>query len=294
MKKFITSVSILIAGVLTLSAQQTITSTDIETIQNANWNWTPAGTNAKGKAYAEAGYAQVNVFGGIQSISVVRYPAKRYKTDIFTSNGKDADVTSALAKKAGATIAINASYFSGELGPVTYVKDEGIECGYAKEIEHYRMRGMLMFSKNGKKMDIATVEPEDYTKATSKYPEAIISGPILMENGKIINYEGKIEKSAWDSFYGVRHPRTIMGYDKKGWFYMIVIDGRSVGNADGTTIAETAAVAKAFGLYEAINLDGGGSSTIWTAETGVINNPCDNKTFDHNGERRVPNIIVAR
>lgn len=293
MKKFITIVSALLIG-SSLSAQQTITSTDIQAIQNANWNWTPAGANSKGKTYAEAGFCQLNIFGGIQSISIVRYPAKRYKTDIFVSNGKDAAGTSALAKKAGATIAINASYFSGELGPVTYVKDEGVECGFVKDIEYYRMRGMLMFSKNGKKMDIATIDPENYSTATSKYPEAIISGPVLMEDGKILNYEGKIEKSSWDSFYGVRHPRTVMGYDKKGWFYMIVIDGRSQGNADGATIAEAAAIANALGLVEAINLDGGGSSTIWTADTGVINHPCDNKTFDHNGERRVPNIIVAR
>jgi len=273
--------------------QQKFSKLDSLRLQYTDWNWVKTGLNSKGKQYAEAGYAQVHLFGGIQSISIVKYPAKKYHTEIFTSNGKDADVTSALAKKANATLAINASYFSAELGPVTYVKDNGIECGFAKEIEHYRMRGMLMFSKNGKKMDIATIEPEDYTQATAKYPEAIISGPNLIEDGKIINYEGKITQSSWDSFYGMRHPRTVMGYDKSGNFYMIVIDGRSAGNADGTTIAETAFIAKCLGLYEAINLDGGGSSTIWTDGTGVINHPCDNKQFDHVGERRVPNIIVA-
>ena len=47
------------------------------------------------------------------------------------------------------------------------------------------------------------------------------------------------------------------------------------------------------GLTEAINLDGGGSTTLWTEKTGVINHPYDNKKFDHVGERTVPNLIVV-
>ena len=47
-------------------------------------------------------------------------------------------------------------------------------------------------------------------------------------------------------------------------------------------------------MTDAINLDGGGSSTLWTDETGVINHPYDNKKWDHAGERRVPNILIAR
>ena len=47
------------------------------------------------------------------------------------------------------------------------------------------------------------------------------------------------------------------------------------------------------GMTEAINLDGGGSSVVWAKETGVINHPYDNKKFDHEGERVVPNLIVA-
>ena len=47
------------------------------------------------------------------------------------------------------------------------------------------------------------------------------------------------------------------------------------------------------GMTEAINLDGGGSTTLWSEETGVINHPYDNKKWDHVGERAVPNLIVA-
>ena len=46
-------------------------------------------------------------------------------------------------------------------------------------------------------------------------------------------------------------------------------------------------------MTQAINLDGGGSTTLWTKKTGVINHPYDNKKFDHEGERTVPNLIVV-
>jgi len=287
-------ISILLLSPLCANAQQQFSKKDSLAIKEAQWNWTPVGFGKGGKSYALAGNARVEMFGGVQHISIIKYNAKKYSTEIFTSNGKEADITSALAKKAGATIAINASYFSGDLMPVTFVKDGGKECGFVKAIEPHRMRGMLMFSKNGKSMDIQTVEPQKYTEATKDYPEAIISGPLLIEEGIVPDYTGKVTESAWESFYGKRHPRTIIGYDKDGYFWMIVIDGRSEGNADGANIAEASMICSCLGLYEAINLDGGGSSTIWSKETGVINHPTDNQTFDNLGERVVPNIIIAK
>ena len=79
-----------------------------------------------------------------------------------------------------------------------------------------------------------------------------------------------------------------------GTVVMAVIDGRFKGEADGATIAETAYIARQLGLVDALNLDGGGSSTLWTAQEGILNHPYDNKRFDHEGERGVPNCIVIR
>ena len=49
---------------------------------------------------------------------------------------------------------------------------------------------------------------------------------------------------------------------------MAVIDGRAKGQAAGATIAETAYIARLLGLTDALNLDGGGSSALWTAQEG--------------------------
>ena len=58
------------------------------------------------------------------------------------------------------------------------------------------------------------------------------------------------------------------------------------------------------GCRNAVNLDGGGSSTLWLSPAsgdsvpknqigGVINHPSDNGKFDHKGERRVANSIIV-
>ena len=75
---------------------------------------------------------------------------------------------------------------------------------------------------------------------------------------------------------------------------MELIDGLLKGKVECKTIAETAYIARQLGLVEALNLDGGGSSTLWTAREGVLNHPYDNRRFDHEGERGVPNCIVVR
>jgi len=77
-----------------------------------------------------------------------------------------------------------------------------------------------------------------------------------------------------------RHPRTAAGTSEDGrYLYFVVIDGRQPNHSIGTTTAETAAWIQAFGTHDAINLDGGGSSTLVIEEGGkgkVMNRPIHN------------------
>ena len=91
-----------------------------------------------------------------------------------------------------------------------------------------------------------------------------------------------------------RHPRTAIGTNNKGEVFLVVVDGRSAGNAEGVTIAELTKICEWLGMSNAINLDGGSSSTMWSANNGVVNYPCRNKMFDHEGERRVSSIIAVK
>lgn len=257
--------------------------TDAETFAAADWHWQPI---AKG---AEAGYAQLNLFdGSTQFISVIRYKAKRFRTDFVDAPAALSDSTEALAKKNGALAAINGSYFNMKtLVPTTFVKDAGRQVGSTDESELFRVDGVVYL--RGRKVKIARSESVDYPMVTRRNKEALSAGPVLL-------LDGQEAREEWPStgFYKKRHPRTLIGITGNGWVYLIVIDGRFPGQGIGATIHETAMIAQMFGLKDALNLDGGGSSTLWTEPTGVLSHPYDNKRFDPYGQRVVPNIVIIK
>ncbi len=59
------------------------------------------------------------------------------------------------------------------------------------------------------------------------------------------------------------HPRSALGVTRDGrYLILMVIDGRQEGYSEGTTTAETAEWIRKLGAYNALNLDGGGSTTL--------------------------------
>ena len=70
-------------------------------------------------------------------------------------------------------------------------------------------------------------------------------------------------------------PRTAMGLNKdRSEFYLVTVDGRSTASV-GMTCAQLAVLMKSIGAYTAINLDGGGSTQMYIAGRGTINQPSD-------------------
>ena len=87
----------------------------------------------------------------------------------------------------------------------------------------------------------------------------------------------------------IAHPRTAVGIDADGRRLLIlVVDGRSSASR-GYTMVELADMMTALGAENAINLDGGGSSTMYTrtgtGAMGIVNEPSDGS------ERLVPNAL---
>lgn len=68
-----------------------------------------------------------------------------------------------------------------------------------------------------------------------------------------------------------RHPRTIAGVDYFGRLMLVTIDGRQRRSV-GATLVETARVARALGMRDAVNLDGGGSTTM-AVRGRLVNHP---------------------
>lgn len=92
-----------------------------------------------------------------------------------------------------------------------------------------------------------------------KVRQAVGGGPTLISRGRSAiraNAEGFN-----DAFSEKRHPRTAVGLTANGDLWFVTIDGRQK-ISDGATLAETAQVLRGLGCTEAINLDGGGSTTL--------------------------------
>ncbi len=258
------------------------TPADSAAFAAAQWRTTDLGAGAR------CSYAQIDMFDSRQSVSVVSYPRRAFATRIVHLDRR-AKATSELGRDAGAVAAVNGSYFNVKtLEPVTFVMLDKKVVGSTADEELFRTNGMLAFKdKRGRRMDIFFCDTTGYDRVVRRYRSAIAAGPVLVEDGRVPEYDSPA------SFYTGRHPRTLIGCRANGEVVMVVIDGRFKGKGEGTSIAETAFIARQLRLVDAINLDGGGSATLWTAQEGVLNHPYDNRRFDHEGEREVPNCIVA-
>jgi len=102
----------------------------------------------------------------------------------------------------------------------------------------------------------------------------VIAGGVgLVRNGKV-----KITAKAdgHDSVNMIlrRHPRTLLGVTKNGSLILATIDGRQPGITVGANFHEAAQFMRWLGARQAINLDGGGSTTMVVGDK-VVNHPSD-------------------
>ncbi|GAA0123046.1 phosphodiester glycosidase family protein [Clostridium faecium] len=111
-----------------------------------------------------------------------------------------------------------------------------------------------------------------------KAKEAVSFGPALIVDGQKAITTG-------DGGWGIA-PRTAIGQRKDGAIILLVIDGRQA-NSIGATLKEVQDVLYEYGAYNASNLDGGSSSTMYY-KGEVINSPSDSL-----GERAVPSAIYV-
>ena len=112
-------------------------------------------------------------------------------------------------------------------------------------------------------------------------------GPRLLINGAkpptYVGFEG-----FGSDFVNTRHPRTAVGFNQDSTkVFFVVVDGRQSNLSVGMTIDEVANLILSVGAYNAVNLDGGGSSTM------AIHNQVVNSPSDPGGERSVANALFA-
>lgn len=131
------------------------------------------------------------------------------------------------------------------------------------------------------------LSPVETEQADSwKQADSIVGGgPQLIKQGRveITNAAEKI----LPSFVIDYHPRTAIAKLKSGQILLVTVDGRQPGESVGMSLTMLADLLLEFGAVEAINLDGGGSTTM------VIKNKLVNKPSDATGERPVSDAILV-
>jgi len=154
-------------------------------------------------------------------------------------------------------------------------------CGSAREWVLANLRAGSFVRLNSK-LELVESEMTDSWKRASFI---VGGGPQLIKGGRVaITFEA--EKVA-PKFVSERHPRTAIARLRNGRMLVATVDGRQPGVSAGMSLPELADLLLEFGASEAINLDGGGSTTM------VVNGQLVNKPSDQTGERPVSDAILV-
>lgn len=122
------------------------------------------------------------------------------------------------------------------------------------------------------------------TPQETSVEDAVTGVPQLIKDGKIdITWE---KEKASRSFVETRHPRTAVSLLKDGKFLMITVDGRSK-SSGGIGLRDLAEYLLSLGATDALNLDGGGSTTMFL-DGKIVNQPSDKE-----GERKVSDTLLV-
>jgi exopolysaccharide biosynthesis protein len=271
------------------------TKADSVTVADAKWETSPL---QKGMTYFHLQFK--NLYGGPQNICMIEISPRSYKFG-FKDNGGMAE-TSVKATEAGAVAATNGTFFDMKKGnSVAYLQIDGnIIDTTEKGIINPLMTGAVKIV-NGKISVIDwSPEIEKNFRAIAKNAAAKNHMPCRLRHTSVMASLPRLLKKGYEcpvppvleGFVYKKHPRTAV-FTKKGKVYLLVVDGRAKGNAEGMTIQELQHFLRVYGAFDAMNMDGGGSSTIWYRGNGVLNMPSDNDKFDHAGERKVSDEICV-
>ena len=234
---------------------------------------------------------QNTLFNSNQFVSVLEIkPKKKLEFDIGY-DPKKLITTSDFGTQANAIAALNGTFFDiANGGSVDYIKADG------KVINENRLgkngnraghqRSALVINKG--KISIVKWDGTPYWEKSLTGEDIMVSGPLLI-------LDQIHEKLDYDnSFNKTRHPRTAVAITKNKRILFITVDGRN-SNSAGMSLFELTKMMGWLNADDAINLDGGGSTTLWInnyKENGVVNFPTDNKKWDHEGQRKVANVVL--
>ena len=246
----------------------------------------------EGMALKTMHFTQHEYFQSNQFIAILEIPPQSghsLKLAAKTTRTK----TSSIAKQHQAVAAINGSFFDMDKHyPVCFLRIDGHIIGEntpGKDTVNrkYYQYGTLLI--NGDSVRIARTESARVWEHSLPDSNIMTAGPLLL-------YHGNKQDVRQDrTFVSNRHNRTAIGIRPDGTILLFVVDGRAK-ESEGLTIDELTKTMKWLGCTDALNMDGGGSTTLYIQNypnDGIVNHPSDNGRFDHSGERGVSNVILV-
>ncbi|WP_018478705.1 phosphodiester glycosidase family protein [Pontibacter roseus] len=257
--------------------------TNIEqALRKKHWQTEKVGRGMRWKYYHGNG-----LFASRQSINMLDINLRKAGIQVrFAYSDSTRIKTSDFAREQGAVAAINGSYFDVKNGgSVNFFRTGGqINATSTPQLPAYRENAAIAVDVAGK---VSIIRKPKAGWETTAIPELLSSGPLLV-------FGGQVEAMVPQAFNTNRHPRTAIGITSDNHLLLVTVDGRSA-EAQGMTNAELAQLMLTLGCTEALNLDGGGSTTLWIdgrGTNGIVNFPSDNKAYDHEGERAVANSVL--
>lgn len=200
--------------------------------------------------------------------------------------------TSEFGKNTNSLAALNGTFFDiANGGSVDFIKSDGVVINESRLPKNGQRSGhqasAIVF--NDGKLSIARFNGDPSWEKSLDGEDVMVTGPLLVMD----QHDEKLDSNA---FSKTRHPRTAVAITKNNRVLLITVDGRNE-NSAGMSLFELRKLARWLKSDDAINLDGGGSTTLWIngyEGNGVVNYPTDNKKWDHAGERKVANVVLLK
>lgn len=226
-----------------------------------------------------------------QNINILLVNTRKREISLLYNPEKNLPVNQ-QAGSSNALAAVNGGFFNiTDGGSVTYIRTDGRihESDTAlKWKRNINMNGSLLVDLNGRVL-IEEGHPNEWYDNHSDFQDVLLTGPLLLSDKQKAVLPGT-------SLAALKHPRTAIGLRGKSRVLLITVDGRSE-FAAGMTLEELTSLMLSLRCKDAVNLDGGGSTTMWIRNkpyNGIVNMPSDNRKFDHDGARAVSSIITVR
>lgn len=252
--------------------------------------------------YQFAKYVQTQTANQFVNVVEIDLTNPDYELE-FVSLGAQ-DTLSAVAANRGAIAAINGTY---EMD-ASYIKTNGtVHSTIALSSGHLRFwkhEGAISYN-SGQDLTISYGTKDGY--AQSAYQNIFSGSPMLVSDYKKVGEDfigdvsginlNNLDYEDYRRHQGVRHPRTVVAMTENKKLLLVTIDGRFPESAGMTAKEVTQFMTSYFTPQNALNMDGGGSTTMFIKDKGfkgVVNYPTDNGLRNHYGQRMLRTFILVK